>query len=161
MHTPILRRPSQLLPLAGGLLLLALLAACADEAPVPGTTPSSGTDTAFSPAAPAASGTPPSPDYVQRLQAWRNARIQRLKAPDGWLSLAGLFWLKEGANTFGADPGQDLVVPVKAAPPRIGTFTRTGTGCASPPRWAPTSGRPARRCARSCARATRRGRPPS
>ena len=111
--------------LAPGVLLLALLAACSEgPAPVPGTTPASGPDTSISTAA--SSGPPPSPDYVRGLQAWRNNRIQRLKAPDGWLSLAGLFWLKEGANTFGADAGQDLVVPVKGAPPRIGTFTLTG-----------------------------------
>ena len=124
MQTPIPFRLARLLPLAGGILLLALLAACAEPAPVPGTTPSSGQEAAVSSSAASPfSGPPPSPDYLQQLRTWRNNRIQNLKSPNGWVSLAGLFWLKEGANTFGADPGQDLVVQVKAAPPRIGTFT--------------------------------------
>ncbi len=124
MQIPFLRHLARFLPLAGGVLLLVFLAACAEEAPVPGTTPSSGEEAAAGPTmASPVSGPPPSPEYVQQLQAWRNNRIQRLKAPDGWLSLAGLFWLKEGTDTFGADPGQDLVVQVQGAPPRIGTFT--------------------------------------
>jgi hypothetical protein len=28
-----------------------------------------------------------------------------------WLALAGLFWLKEGENTFGTDPDKAIVFP--------------------------------------------------
>jgi uncharacterized protein (DUF1684 family) len=32
------------------------------------------------------------------VEAWRAHRAERLKAPDGWLTLAGLYWLSEGNN---------------------------------------------------------------
>jgi uncharacterized protein len=63
-------------------------------------------------------------DYAAEVQAWRAQREVRLKSEGGWLSLAGLFWLKEGANTFGADPGNDVVLPKGAAPARAGVFER-------------------------------------
>jgi uncharacterized protein len=31
---------------------------------------------------------------------WRDKRDRDLRAEDGWLTVAGLFWLKEGTNTF-------------------------------------------------------------
>jgi uncharacterized protein (DUF1684 family) len=31
-------------------------------------------------------------------EAWRAHRAERLKAPDGWLTLAGLYWLTDGSN---------------------------------------------------------------
>jgi uncharacterized protein (DUF1684 family) len=113
----MIQHPDRIFPrMAAGLaaaLLVVILAACGGE-PTPATPPPTATPNTPSPVSPA---------YVQELQRWRAERIQRLRAPDGWLSLAGLFWLKEGANTFGADPGQDLVIPVKGAPPRVGVFT--------------------------------------
>jgi uncharacterized protein len=36
------------------------------------------------------------------LFAWRAHREQRLSAPDGWLTLVGLEWLKPGPNTIGS-----------------------------------------------------------
>jgi uncharacterized protein (DUF1684 family) len=36
--------------------------------------------------------------FLSDTAAWRENREARLKAPGGWLSLAGLFWLKEGDN---------------------------------------------------------------
>jgi uncharacterized protein (DUF1684 family) len=36
------------------------------------------------------------------LQAWRAQRAARLQAPEGWLSLIALGWLKEGDNSFGS-----------------------------------------------------------
>ena len=41
--------------------------------------------------------------YTQSLDQWRQQREAKLKAEDGWLSLAGLVWLREGANTVGRD----------------------------------------------------------
>lgn len=29
---------------------------------------------------------------------WRSERLKNLKAPDGWLNLAGLYWLDSGKN---------------------------------------------------------------
>jgi uncharacterized protein len=53
-------------------------------------------------------------NYVKAIQEWRTGREKRLKAPDGWLSLAGLFTLKPGENTFGSSKETDMVFPAKA-----------------------------------------------
>ncbi|MDZ7315325.1 MAG: DUF1684 domain-containing protein [candidate division KSB1 bacterium] len=63
-----------------------------------------------------------SDDYVQSVEAWRQQRINNLKRPDGWLSLIGLFWLREGENSFGSDSGNDLVFPDDKADPFLGVF---------------------------------------
>jgi uncharacterized protein len=36
--------------------------------------------------------------YVQQMTQWRAQREQSLKADDGWLTVAGLFWLSDGDN---------------------------------------------------------------
>jgi uncharacterized protein (DUF1684 family) len=38
-------------------------------------------------------------EYVDAVHKWRAEREARLKAPDGWLSLVGLSWLKPGKNS--------------------------------------------------------------
>lgn len=60
--------------------------------------------------------------YRAEIQAWREQRAARLQAEDGWLAVAGLFWLKEGANRFGTDPSNDIVLPPGSAPARAGVF---------------------------------------
>ena len=45
------------------------------------------------------------------IAAWRRAREAALKADGGWLTVAGLFWLHEGANTFGKDAANEIVLP--------------------------------------------------
>ncbi len=65
---------------------------------------------------------PADPAYVAEIQEWHNQRIKSLKKKNGWLTLAGLFWLKEGENTFGSDSSNDMVFPAKA-PAVIGTIT--------------------------------------
>jgi len=50
----------------------------------------------------------PAGSYESQIEAWRAQRVERLKAPNGWLSLIGLHWLKEGKNTVGADKGNDI-----------------------------------------------------
>lgn len=37
-------------------------------------------------------------DYADSVHTWRAEREAKLKAPDGWLSVAGLTWLKPGKN---------------------------------------------------------------
>ncbi|MFB3826855.1 MAG: DUF1684 domain-containing protein [Bryobacteraceae bacterium] len=39
-------------------------------------------------------------DYTGEVRAWRDRRESALRAPEGWLSVAGLFWLSEGTNAF-------------------------------------------------------------
>ncbi|HEY7514477.1 MAG TPA: hypothetical protein VIC87_08365, partial [Vicinamibacteria bacterium] len=59
--------------------------------------------------------------YRAEVQKWRQDRETRLKADGGWLTVAGLFWLKEGENRFGSDAGNDFVLPA-GAPARAGSF---------------------------------------
>lgn len=41
-------------------------------------------------------------DYAKGIEKWRSEREANLKKETGWLTVAGLFWLKEGINTVGA-----------------------------------------------------------
>jgi hypothetical protein len=59
--------------------------------------------------------------YRREIETWRADRLARLRGDGGWLTLAGLYWLKPGINRFGADRSNDLVLPARA-PPRAGTF---------------------------------------
>ena len=60
--------------------------------------------------------------YIESVKLWQQNRLEGLKAKDGWLNLAGIYWLKEGEHTFGSDPSNDIVFPAKAAA-FIGTIT--------------------------------------
>jgi uncharacterized protein (DUF1684 family) len=60
--------------------------------------------------------------YRAQIEKWRAEREAELKADDGWLTLAGLFWLKEGENRIGSDATNDIVLPGGAAPARLGVM---------------------------------------
>lgn len=47
-------------------------------------------------------------EYVKKIEQWRKDEEADLKRDDGWLTLAGLFWLKDGANSVGAGPDFDV-----------------------------------------------------
>jgi len=47
-------------------------------------------------------------DYVKAIEKWRSDEETDLKKETGWLTVAGLFWLKEGINTVGAGPDFDV-----------------------------------------------------
>lgn len=59
--------------------------------------------------------------YIKSIQIWHQQRIESLKSETGWLNLAGLFWLKEGKNTFGSSKTNDIVFPKGAE--KLGSFT--------------------------------------
>ena len=59
--------------------------------------------------------------------AWREGRLARLKAPTGYLTLAGLFWLSQDETSFGSASTNDIVFPGKAAA-NIGVFRLTEDG---------------------------------
>jgi len=59
--------------------------------------------------------------YVSEIEKWRSAREERLKADGGWLTVTGLFWLKDGANTFGSDKANAIVLPA-SVPPKAGVI---------------------------------------
>ena len=63
--------------------------------------------------------------YIASINAWHNQRITNLKKENGWLNLAGLYWLKQGENKFGTDLDNDVVFPKGTAPGVIGTFILT------------------------------------
>jgi len=71
--------------------------------------------------------TPPKPQidpaaYAKEIDQWRAERWASLKSEDGWLTLVGLFWLKEGDNKFGSDPGNEIVLPQTKIVPQAGLF---------------------------------------
>ena len=47
-------------------------------------------------------------DYVKEIEKWRSERETKLKRETGWLTVAGLSWLKEGTNTVGAGENFDV-----------------------------------------------------
>ncbi len=53
---------------------------------------------------------------------WREARHRAMKDSTSWLTIAGLFWLEEGENTFGAAAGNDVRLPGDSSPPEAGVF---------------------------------------
>jgi hypothetical protein len=61
--------------------------------------------------------------YLKEISDWDAKRVTGLKAEDGWLNLAGRFWLKKGKNTAGSDSTCDLVFPAGKAPAKLGYFT--------------------------------------
>ena len=67
----------------------------------------------------AASSSAATDAYVREIEQWRAARLERLVAPDGWLSLVGLHLLKDGVNTIGSANDNDVVIA--KLPARFGT----------------------------------------
>lgn len=64
--------------------------------------------------------------WLQELSKWRSQREQELSAPDGWLTLVGLEWLKPGANSFGAASDNAIRIHSKT-PDHIGSLDVSGT----------------------------------
>src|SRR5262249_53269556 len=64
--------------------------------------------------------------YEQEIAAWHRERIEGLKRPEGWLSLVGLFWLKEGENRMGSGADNTVIFPEGSAPAFAGTLERHG-----------------------------------
>lgn len=77
--TPILRSPSSYL----ALLLVLLTIACSHK-PL-----KSQIDPAL---------------YKSEIAQWQEQRLTELTSESGWLTLVGLYWLREGRNQFGNDP---------------------------------------------------------
>jgi len=62
------------------------------------------------------------PNYIKEVEEWHNNRITSLTKPDGWLSLTGLHWLKEGKNSFGGSEQNDIRFAGKNLPDKMGDF---------------------------------------
>ncbi len=59
--------------------------------------------------------------YYQSVDEWKENRIKRLKGHNGWLNLAGLFWLNDGINTVGSHADNDIIFPAES-PEFLGSF---------------------------------------
>ena len=66
----------------------------------------------------------PDAAYRAEFKKWDAEQAQDLK--DNWLPLIGLFWLKEGENTFGSAKGSAVELPASSAPPNAGVLIRHG-----------------------------------
>ena len=72
-------------------------------------------------AGPAGASDPPA-SYEDEIRAWSERRVSRLRSDTGWLTVAGLFWLEPGENTFGTAPDNAIVLPSGSAPEHAGVF---------------------------------------
>ncbi|HYT68295.1 MAG TPA: DUF1684 domain-containing protein [Vicinamibacterales bacterium] len=87
---------------------------------------------------------PPAVSYRAEIEKSRRERVAELTAPNGWLAVQGLFWLHQGGNTAGSDPGSEIHLPARA-PRRLGVFTvveRLVTFVADPQAQATVAGKP-------------------
>lgn len=62
--------------------------------------------------------------FAQPVERWRRDHEAALRADGGWLTVTGLFWLKNGTNTVGSDAENDIVLPRGSK--RAGVFTLQG-----------------------------------
>jgi uncharacterized protein (DUF1684 family) len=53
-------------------------------------------------------------DYENNLLQWRAMKYDELVRENGWVALAGLYWLNEGRNLVGANPMCEVVLPDRA-----------------------------------------------
>ena len=70
---------------------------------------------------------PPSYDAVA-TEKWRAERETELRSPMGWLTVAGLYFLKPGSNTIGSNPSRDVVLPASATADDVGVIEYAPTG---------------------------------
>jgi uncharacterized protein (DUF1684 family) len=84
------------------LLVLSVVAACARKYP----------QTQIDPAT-----------FTKEIAQWQEQRLAELKSESGWLTLVGLFWLKEGENKFGSDSDNDIVLPQDKLAGHAGSFS--------------------------------------
>jgi uncharacterized protein (DUF1684 family) len=64
-------------------------------------------------------------EYITSVKKWRQEVNNNLRRENGWLALAGLFWLRKGENIIGSGTDSDIRLPARA-PRRIGTFEYDG-----------------------------------
>jgi hypothetical protein len=69
-----------------------------------------------------ASAVPATADYEPQIAAFRQEREQSLREPDSWLTLVGLFWLREGRNSVGSGGDNQVVLPQGKAPETAGVL---------------------------------------
>jgi uncharacterized protein (DUF1684 family) len=65
-------------------------------------------------------------EYERSILAWRQEKEESLRADNGWLSLAGLFWLTQGEDPVGSAPDRPIRLPEGSAPGLAGSFLVRG-----------------------------------
>ncbi|HEU4990945.1 MAG TPA: DUF1684 domain-containing protein [Luteimonas sp.] len=103
----------RLMLVVGACCAIALLVACRRE-----------------PAAPA-SDSADAAAFARQEQSWRDARLQRLTAPDGWASLIGLHWIDPGVHTVGSGP--DNGIRLAMGPAHLGVLRAGADGVSFQP----------------------------
>lgn len=73
-----------------------------------------------------AADAPDADAWKKEVETFRKERVENLKKTDGWFTLVGLFWLDEGENAFGSDPGGKVILPEGKAPKKAGVLVRKG-----------------------------------
>jgi uncharacterized protein (DUF1684 family) len=63
---------------------------------------------------------PLDPAYRAEIQAWQKEHTEGMRRD--WGTLAGLFWLSPGENSFGSDPENTVVLPNPNIPAQAGIF---------------------------------------
>jgi len=53
-------------------------------------------------------------EYETKVLEWRAKKYDDLVRENGWLALAGLFWLSEGRNLIGSNPMCEVILPDRA-----------------------------------------------
>lgn len=61
-------------------------------------------------------------EQQSEVDEWYSKRVASLKAEEGWLNLIGLYWLKEGENSFGSGSQSDLHLESDFFPATLGIF---------------------------------------
>lgn len=64
--------------------------------------------------------------YIKELQDWRAELNRSIRNENGWLALAGLFWVEEGDHSIGRSSDCDFVLRSAEAPEELGVLTRRG-----------------------------------
>lgn len=64
-------------------------------------------------AVPAVASTRESAQWQEQLEGWRRQREKEISAPDGWLTLEGLEWLKTGFNSVGSSAESQIRMPAQ------------------------------------------------
>jgi uncharacterized protein (DUF1684 family) len=64
--------------------------------------------------------------YTASIKHFDSLRFKALTEQNGWLNLAGLFWLKPGDNSFGSASNNTLVFKHKNMPAQLGKFKVLG-----------------------------------
>jgi uncharacterized protein (DUF1684 family) len=64
-------------------------------------------------------------EYETSILKWRQEVDTNIRRENGWLALAGLFWLRKGTNLIGSDRESDILLPERT-PSRLGTLELDG-----------------------------------